>query len=170
MGCMLFSSPSGLQTCIEHVHRVNIILRNSTLTNVVYESTLAFNRKGAGSFPLKLKGLVHYCIFCFALLIAGIVIINKKFVSSQFTGNRQVNNPIKQASTVDYWCRLTLYKNTSSACSSDISYMRKYFENEKGICADPEIVIRERVFKTQSSPSYKDGNISRIPELKLDAG
>ncbi len=167
-GYMFFSNPSSIRSSIEHLNRINIALRSSNMTNIFYESGLVFHKKNSISVTCsKLRAWMNYQVFCFALLIAPLFLVHKKYVPYQLS---EINTIQKEAlSRKSSWCSY-LYTNTYSPNDLEVSFLRKYFENKKRILSDAASKERKRIFNPPFSPSFKDGIIIRVPELRLDAG
>ncbi|MEO8109173.1 MAG: hypothetical protein ABI594_04030 [Ginsengibacter sp.] len=159
---IVFSDPFYLRSCADHLGRVNVILRSSNFTDIFFETGLICNKKSSPAF--KIKTWISYQIFCVVIVVASIFLVQKKHTSYHL-----VNRIPFYSVPVKGWMDACISKTTYPVSDLDVPFMQKYFENRKELLADVPLV-RKRIFDISFSSNFKDGNLNRIPELKLDAG
>lgn len=81
-----------------------------------------------------------------------------------YNGTVQSVTPKKVSSTS--WWGSALYLNYDPTSSFGITLRGEYFDNEKAVVAAPAT----NIFDVTLSPNFKVGNLTIIPELRLDAG
>ena len=97
----------------------------------------------------------------FDLVVTGAV--SDKF-SIGYNGTVQTAKPDKASS--DIWWGSALYFNVDPTSTFGITLRGEYFDNKKGVVSAPATSI----FDVTLSPNFKVGNLTIIPELRLDAG
>jgi len=97
----------------------------------------------------------------FDLVVTGTV--SSKF-SIGYNGTVQSATPKGKSSS--NWWGSALYFNYDPESNFGITLRGEYFDNEKGITAAPAT----NIFDVTLSPNFKVGNLTIIPELRLDNG
>jgi hypothetical protein len=97
----------------------------------------------------------------FDLVVTGAV--TDKF-SIGYNGTVQTTKPDKASSAA--WWGSALYLNVDPTSAFGITLRGEYFDNKKGVVGAPATSI----FDVTLSPNFKVGNLTIIPELRLDAG
>ena len=97
----------------------------------------------------------------FDVVVTGAV--TDKF-SIGYNGTVQTTKPYKASSAA--WWGSALYFNVDPTSAFGITLRGEYFDNKKGVVGAPATSI----FDVTLSPNFKVGNLTIIPELRLDAG
>ncbi|MEO6221216.1 MAG: outer membrane beta-barrel protein, partial [Ginsengibacter sp.] len=97
----------------------------------------------------------------FDLVLIGAV--SNKF-SIGYNGTVQTVKP--DGGDSDSWWGSAIYLNADPTTTFGITLRGEYFHNEKGVVAAPPT----NIFDITLSPNFKIGNLTIIPELRLDAG
>ena len=80
--------------------------------------------------------------------------------------NGTVQSITPESKSGDSWWGSALYFNVDPSSNFGITLRGEYFDNKKGVSAAPATSI----FDVTLSPNFKIGNLTIIPELRLDNG
>lgn len=166
-------SHTGLKADIGLGDKSALMLGVANTTDVVAEAgprKYALAQFSTGSSNDKIKAYVNYAgtfggSFSsnqFDLVLTGAV--TDKF-SIGYNGTIQTVKP--DGADGDSWWGSALYLNLDPTSTFGITLRGEYFHNEK---AAASLAPHTNIFDVTLSPNFKVGNLTIIPELRLDAG
>ncbi len=165
-------SHTGIKADIGLGGKSGLMLGVANTTDVVAEAgsrRYALAQFSTGSSDGKVKAYLNYqgsyggsfSTSQFDLVLTGAV--SDKF-SIGYNGTVQTAKP--KGGDSDSWWGSALYLTADPTTAFGITLRGEYFHNEKGVVAAPA----SNIFDLTLSPNFRVGNLTIIPELRLDTG